>query len=365
MDISTLLGVLAAFVLIAVNGYFVATEFALLRVRPTRIDQLAARGENNARVAQGQLRRLDLSLAATQLGITLAGLTLGWIGEPALEHSIEPLFKWAGGVVASDIADGLVIVISLLFIAALHTLFGEVLPKSIGIEYSERTLLFAARPLSLFAWLFYPFIRALRWIERKLMHALRLQLPDAESLVHSPEELLALVARSTEVGVLNKQEEALAQRIFSLRQKTAEQVMIPRVDMVSLPITISFESFLTILAEKCHTRYPVYEKTPDKIVGMVRIKDVARRLRMFAIGGAFDIQLLMRPILSIPPKVPLDDLLTQMQNNHTHMAIVINATGETAGIVTLEDVLEELVGTVADNQALFSPRSPTRTGEML
>lgn len=347
MDITSLFGVLAVFALVATNGFFVAGEFALVKVRSTRIDQLVSEGKSTAKVVQNQLSHLDTYIAATQLGITLASLALGWIGEPSLAHLIEPLFVWIGGAAAESIANSLAIAISFLLITALHIILGELVPKSIALQRSERTSLFVSRPLLLFSRLFHPFILVMNGVGNTIVRMLGLRVASEQAAVHSVEELEMLVVQSRQAGVLEQQEEILLRRVFDFEEKTAQQVMIPRTEVVGISITIAFEQLQAKLAHERYTRLPVYEGTIDSILGVIHIKDIFA-LMCTPSHDAFDIHRLLRPVLAVPETTSISTLLTQMRSTRNHFAVVVDEYGGTAGIVTLEDIVEEIVGEVQD-----------------
>lgn len=345
MDISSLLGVLAVFALVATNGFFVAAEFALVKIRITRIDQLVMEGNGTAKVVQGQLRNLDTYIAATQLGITLASLALGWIGEPSLAHLIEPLFAWAGSA-SEGLTHTIAIIISFSLITAFHIILGELVPKAIALQRDERTVLFIARPLSIFARVFRPFIMFMNGIGNSVVRLLGMNVMGEHSSVHSVEELEMLVAQSRKAGILEDQEEVLLRHVFDFEDKTANQIMVPRSEVVAVPTTISLAELRQTIASERYTRYPVYEGTIDAVVGMVHLKDIVEVIAFNE--PAFNIRSLMRPVLAVPETSSIGTLLTQMQRQSRHLALIVDEYGTTAGIVTMEDIVEELVGEVRD-----------------
>ncbi len=320
MDITSVLGVLAVFVLIVANGFFVAAEFALVKVRATRIDQLVNEGKHAAKVVQQQIGHLDTYIAATQLGITLASLALGWIGEPSLAHLIEPLFAWVGGAAVEGLAHSAAIALSFALITAGHIILGELVPKAIALQRDEPTALFVARPLLLFARLFHPVIVFMNAVGNAVVHLLGLSAASEHTSVHSPEELEMLVVQSRKAGVLDQQEADFIRHAFAFEDTTVRQVMIPRTEIVGLALTSTFEQVYHLVTTERYTRYPVYEGTMDTIV----------------------------PVLAVPETTTIGHLLTQMQRERKHLAVVIDEYGSTAGMVTLEDILEELVGEVQD-----------------
>lgn len=344
MDLTSLFGVLAVFVLIAANGFFVAAEFSLVKVRATRVEELVSEGKGGARVVQHQIKHLDTSIAATQLGITLASLALGWIGEPSLAHLVEPLFAWAGAA-AEGLSHTLAVAISFFLITAGHIILGELVPKAIALQRAESTALFVARPLQLFALILRPFILFMNGVGNSVMHWLGMSEASAHGSVHSPQELEMLVAQSRQAGLLQAREEELLRHVFDFEDTEVRQVMIPRAEIVALPVTSTFEQVRELIAAERYTRYPVYEGTIDTIIGMLHLKDLVNWPDS---SSASDIRHLLRPVLEVPELNSIAQLLTRMQKQRIHLAVVIDEYGVTAGIVTLEDIMEELIGEVRD-----------------
>lgn len=348
MDSSSIVGIVAVCVLIVANGFFVAGEFALVRIRATRIEQLVAEGNRTAKVVQTQLQHLDSYIAATQLGITLASLALGWIGEPSLAHLIEPLFAWVGGSAAEALSHSLAIAISFTLISAGHIILGELVPKSIALQRSEGTAFFVARPLQLFARLFHPFILLMNGTGNAVVRLLGMQATSERASVHSIEELEMLVIQSRQCGVLDPQEEALLHQVFDFGDKTVRQVMVPRAAIVGVRTTMSLEQVQTTFAQEQYTRLPVYEGSIENIMGMIHLKDVFTQSRTSTEAESADLAHLLRPVLYVTQTTPIETVLTEMRSKRMHLAIVIDEYGATAGMVTLEDIVEEIVGEVQD-----------------
>jgi putative hemolysin len=346
--ISALIGIVAVLALIAANGFFVAGEFSLVKIRSTRIDQLVAEGNSIARVIQTQIGHLDTYIAATQLGITLASLALGWIGEPSLAHLVEPLFAWIGGPTAEAFAHGLAIAISFALITAGHIILGELVPKSIALQRTERTVFVVAHPLALFARLFHPFIVLMNGLGNAVVRLLGMQTTSELASVHSVEELEMLVAQSRQGGVLDAQEEALLHQVFDFGDKTVQQVMVPRSQIVGVAVSSSLEHVQAVFAQEQYTRLPVYEASLENIVGIVHLKDVFTRSRTLTQAEPADLAPLLRPVLYVTERTSIEAVLTQMRSKRIHLAIVLDEYGATAGMVTLEDIVEEIVGEVQD-----------------
>jgi putative hemolysin len=347
-----MLGLGAVFALVALNGFFVAAEFALVSVRRTRIEQLVSEGSGSAKVVQRAIGNLDNYIAATQLGITLASLALGWVGEPAVAHLFEPLLKpLFGEGDQKTLSHTIAIIISFALITSLHIVLGELAPKTVALQRSEATALFVARPLDLFRLVFRPFIWLLNSAGRIVVRLFGLNATDEHARVHSVQELEMLVTESREAGVLDQGEEVLLRRVFDFGDKTARQIMVPRTEVVGIPQEITLRSLIELVADERFTRYPVYAETVDNIVGVVHVKDLFKLLR----NGfseeherTFNLESMLRPVLRVPETVHVADMLTQMQQKQHHFAVIIDEYGGTAGIVTLEDILEEIVGEVRD-----------------
>src|SRR4029079_3490274 len=242
MEVAAILGILAIFVLVGANAFFVAAEFSLVKVRATRIEQLAEEGSAAASVVRGQLTHLDNYIAATQLGITLASLALGWIGEPALAHLVEPIFApFAGTLIAEELTRTLSIALSFALITSLHIVMGELVPKSVALQRTESVALFVGPPLLVFDRVFRPFIALLNGVGNWVVRLLGLQVTGEQSSVHSVEELSMLVAQSREAGLLDPAEESLVRHVFTFGDKTVEDAMTPRPEMVTLSVEATIE----------------------------------------------------------------------------------------------------------------------------
>ena len=333
--------------LIAANGFFVAAEFALVTVRRTRVEQLVSEGSRAARSVKTALDNIDRYIAAAQLGITMASLALGWVAEPALAHLVEPLFFWLPGVLPQLSAHAAAITIAFALITLLHIILGEQVPKMAALQRAEAAALLVARPLGFFLWLFGPFIQLLSWITSWLIRALGLQPTSVHELAHSEEELQMLVKASHESGILQESEEEMLYKVFAFADKEAHQVMVPRTEIVAVPAEMTLREFVDFIAEEhLHTRFPVYEGTPDSIVGIVHLKDGI----VAAATGELDQQVrsVMRPVLVVPETIHIDELLKQLRRRRMHMAVLVDEYGGTAGLATMEDLLEEIVGEIRD-----------------
>ena len=338
-------GVLAILVLVFANGFFVASEFALVTVRKTRIDQLIAEGHRGARTVRRVLNDPVSYIAATQLGITMASLGLGWVGEPALAAFIEPPFLALGSYVSTITAHTIAVVISFSIITALHIVLGELAPKTVALQHPEAIALLVTRPTELFMRMLWPFITGLNTLGRLVVRAVGLKAPSGHSLVHSEEELKMLVTASQEAGVLEEEEEQMLHRVFGFSDLTAGQVMVPRTEMVALRFDASLVDIADTLARGGHSRLPVYRKSLDDIVGMLHVTDL---FSLVAAGNTpTDLTGVLRDAFTVPETMQAGDLLSEMRTRHTPVAIVIDEFGGTAGLVTFAGLMERIVGEVA------------------
>jgi CBS domain containing-hemolysin-like protein len=336
------LGLLAVMALVFANGFFVAAEFALVTVRKTRIDQLIAEGHRGARTVRRALNDPDSYIAATQLGITMASLGLGWIGEPALAKLFEPVFALFGERLAVGMAHTISVILSFGIITALHIVLGELAPKTLALQRSETVSLLVARPTELFMRAFWAPISLLNGLGNMVVRSFGLEPPSGHSLVHSEEELKMLVTASQEAGVLEEEEEQMLHRVFGFSDLTAGQVMVPRTEMVAVPIDTPIAEVAEIAARDGHARLPVYRQRIDDIAGILWVTDL---LPVLARGQSpADLSSLVREAVTVPETMTADDVLSEMHQRRAGMAIVIDEFGGTAGLVTFAGLMERIVG---------------------
>jgi CBS domain containing-hemolysin-like protein len=343
----TILGLISVFVLVGLNAFFVAAEFSLVSVRQTRVEELIAQGNRAAVVVGRAVADPDRFIAATQLGITLASLGLGWIGEPALAGLLESVLRFLPeawiGVAAHSIAGG----VAFAFITVMHVVGGELAPKSIALQDPERTALAIARPTEWTLHLFRPAIWLLNGTGNALLRLLGVQPTSGHGRVHSVTELRMLVEASHEGGVLEADEHEMLHAVFDFGHLAARQVMVPRTEMICVPATGSLDQVAELAAEHALTKFPVYESDPDHIIGIVHIKDLVRVICSSA-QQTTTVRGIVRPALFLPESIRVDDLLVTFRRKKQHIAILLDEYGGTAGLVTLEDLLEEIVGDVQD-----------------
>jgi CBS domain containing-hemolysin-like protein len=346
-------GLLAVLLLVVANGFFVAAEFALVTVRKTRIDQLIAEGNRLARTVRRASNDPDSYIAATQLGITMASLGLGWIGEPAIADTIVPAFAFLPGLVATTTAHWIATAVAFALITSLQIVLGELAPKTIALQQAERTALYVAKPIEIFMKVFWPFIALLNRLGRAAVGLLGLKSPSRHSLVHSEEELKMLVTASQEAGVLEETEEQMLHRVFGFADFSAGQVMVPRTEMAALPLDASLPAALDRISRGAYDWLPVYRDDLDDIVGILHVTDLCRTLA--SPGRPFALQDYVREALIVPETMKADVVLAEMRRRRTQHAVVIDEYGGTAGLVTFDGLMERIVGEVGGGPAPFSP----------
>lgn len=337
----------AVLFLTLLSGFFVAAEYSLITVRKTRIDELIEQGNRSARALKQTLDELSTLLAATQLGVTLISLLLGALAEPTVARVLEPLFSLLPGTVSGPTSAILSVAIAFVAITALDIIVGELAPKSIGLRYNERVALLSIRPMRAFMWVFRPFIVVLEAGGTAVARLAGAGEPAPPETAHSPEELKRLVMASTSAGILESYEEEMLIRVFEFSRMTVRQIMVPRTEIAAVPADIGLRQLLAFTARERHTRLPVYEGTLDNIVGVLYLRDFLHRREQFE-GASFDVRRLMRRPLTVPETLRIAGLLREMQRQRIQIAIAIDEFGGTAGLVTLEDLLERIVGEVQD-----------------
>ena len=331
--------------LLFLNGFFVAAEFSIVSVRKTRIKQLINEGNFSATLAMEAIRDLDKFIAAVQLGVTISSIGLGWVGEATIVACINPLFNFLPESIRMGAAHSVSTAIAFVLITFLHVVIGELMPKSIALQYPERTSLIIAWPMKFVSKVFAPAIFLLNGFGNFLLKLLRIPASPTTHLAHSVEELDMLINASYDEGVLNETEKDMLHNVFKFSDLNAKQVMIPRTDMVCIPSDITYEELSELMLDSQYTRYPVYEETLDRIVGILHIKDLYSMLQK---KEKFSLKKIMRPVLLVPETITMDKLVLEFKKCQGQMAIVVDEFGGTSGIITLEDVLEEIFGEVQD-----------------
>jgi len=350
--------VLVALAVVAINAFFVAAEFAIVRVRVTRIEDLVQRGVRRAAAAREVLRHLDAMISACQLGITLASLALGWIGEPAFAHLIEPLFSFLG-TASGSAAHTVAIAVSFLLITFLHVVVGELVPKTVAIGHPEATALAVSWPLRFFRFLFYPLIAGMNKTANVIVAAMRITPATEQSLAHSEAELRMILAVSRKSGVLSESHGRLLANALDFADRAVRQIMVPRADVLWLNRADPYAENVARAHEFGHTRLPLCDGTIDHVVGVIHVKDLS--FGPNGPGRVPDLAALARPPLYVPENAKIQQALALFQRQKVHLAIVVDEYGGTAGLVTLEDVLEELIGDIQDEFDQEAPRIQTRS----
>ncbi len=355
-----LVDILITFLLVFLNGFFVAAEFAIVKVRTSQLEIKAQTGNRAATLAKHITSHLDGYLAATQLGITLASLGLGWIGEPVVSKFIIKLMGLLGVSISPDLAHDIALPIAFGVITVLHIVFGELAPKSIAIQRSEKTTLYIAYPLQFFYLLFKPFIWVLNGIANFLLKSVGISSIHG-SEIHSSDELKYIVRQGRESGAIEESDYDIIKNAFDFSERTAKQVMVPRTQVLAIDLNDFNDETIEQIIEENYTRIPCYEDNLDNVVGIMYLKDLLLKLRKNEKAVIRD---LMRPVLTVPETKRIGQLLKDFQLKHQQMAIVVNEYGASIGIITMEDILEELVGEIQDE---FDKEAPIveRTGDKM
>lgn len=335
---------LIVFILVLLNGFFVAAEFSLVKVRQSRLTQLVSEGNRRANYALKVNKKLDTYLSATQLGITLASLGLGWVGEPAVsELLIEPLmFKF--GVTDPTLVSTVSVAVGFAIITFLHIVIGELAPKSLAIQKSEQTSLWLSAPLLYFYKLFLPVIWLLNTSANAMLRLVGIKPAGEGEAAHSEEEIRILMDQSARSGVIDKDEMKLMDNIFDFSDMLAREVMLPRTDMDCLYTNLSWEENMKIVNDTKHSRYPVAVEDKDQIIGFVHITDILLPEH----NETLDLAEIVRPILNVPESMEVSHVLRLMQKKHSQLTLVVDEYGGTAGLLTVEAIVEEIVGDLHD-----------------
>jgi CBS domain containing-hemolysin-like protein len=328
--------------LVVLNGFFVAAEFAIVKVRSSQIALTA--GTNSKKAALTIIENLDGFLAATQLGITLASLGLGWVGEDVVSKIILNLMGALDIAITPQLAHNIALPVAFATLTVLHIVFGELAPKSIAIRYPTATTLYVSLPLRIFYFIFKPFISLLNGFANLILKIFGIK-PVSETEIHSEEELRLIIAESEEGGAIESSERELIQNVFDFDDRIVKQVMVPRIKISGINFTATLAEAIQIVLKEGYSRYPIYDKSFDEIKGIVHSKDVVQHYINRTNKTLLEIS---HPPYTVTENKPIDHLLREFQKKKVQMAIVISEYGGTIGIVTLEDILEELVGEIQD-----------------
>ncbi|AEI43883.1 hemolysin family protein [Paenibacillus mucilaginosus] len=345
--------------LILLTAFFVATEFAIIRLRSSRVDQLIVEGRKNAVAVQMVQRNLDGYLSACQLGITITALGLGWLGEPTVEALLHPIFDRFG--LSEELATPISFLAAFVIMTYIHVVFGELAPKTFAIHKAEAISLMLARPIMIFYKIMYPFIWLLNGSANAMVRAFGLKPAKEHEEAHSEEEIQIIVSESFQSGKINQTEYGYVNRIFAFDDMLAREIMVPRTDMICLYTNHTLEENLEIIRREQYTRFPVAKESKDNIIGMINTKQFF--LKYDNHPETFDFASLVHPVLTVPEYMPVNKLLTRMQKERVHIALLVDEYGGTSGLITMEDILEEIVGEIRDEFDADEAKEIEKLGE--
>lgn len=350
-----MLGLAAVVALVVMNAFFVAAEFALVGARRTRLEEQAQAGDRKARMAFDAVQHLDRYISATQLGITLASLGLGWVGKPALAGLLDWIFGGLPAPLSVFASHTAAVAIAFATISVLHIILGELVPKALALLFPEDVSRWVVVPLIGFTWVMAGPIWLLNGTANGLLRLVGVDPPGSHERLHSPEEIRMLVEQSGEGGSLRDRDARLLEGVFEFSEKTVIEVMTPRTDMSALAAAVTVEQAADEVAEAGRSRYPVYTDSLDEIVGVVHAKDILRALRD---APGTTVSRVMRAPLFVPGTREVEDVLADMKRLKVHLAVVLDEYGGTAGLVTMEDLLEEIVGEIYDEHDAVASAVP-------
>ena len=333
-------------VLIAFTAFFVASEFAIVRVRTTRIDQLVSEGNKKAEAARKVISNLDGYLSATQVGITITSLILGWRGESTVRKLLEPIFSWIQ--LPLSLEPIISTVLAFAIITFFNVVIGELAPKTFAIQKAEEIILLVAQPLILFYKLLYPFIWILNRSARYITGLFGIKPASEQELVMSEEELRMLLSHSYESGEINQSEYKYVNKIFEFDDRIAKEIMVPRTEVITLSKEATMDEIIETVRQEKYTRYPIIDGDKDNILGIVNIKEVLTDCIEQKCLGEEPLIPYLKPVIHVIETIPIKELLVKLQKNRSHLAVLSDEYGGTAGIVTVEDILEEIVGEIRD-----------------
>jgi CBS domain containing-hemolysin-like protein len=331
--------------LVVLNGFFVAAEFAIVKVRGSQIEIKAKTGSKVAQIAKHMTSHLDGYLAATQLGITLASLGLGWVGEKVMSSLVANIFGFINLPISASLTETLGLILAFTIITILHIVFGELAPKTLAIQKPVATTMAIAFPLQFFYVVFRPFIYVLNGFANVVLKVLGVDSANAHESIHSSEELQYLLDQGKESGALDKAEHELIKNVFDFNERVVKNIMVPRTKISAIELKSTQEELLECIISEGYSRIPVYEDTIDKVVGIVHAKDI---LSLIVKHGKFNLNDILRKPLFVPESKKINDLMAELKLKRIQIAIVLDEFGATAGMVTLEDIVEELVGDIQD-----------------
>lgn len=341
--------IILALVLVFLNGFFVLSEFAIVKVRRSKLEELVKNGAGgSALLALKISNSLNSYLSATQLGITLSSLALGWIGEPAIAKLFNTLFLVVLGSENFVVAHTFGFVVAFILITLLHVVLGELVPKSIAIAKAEQMALLVARPLHYFSVLLYPFIQLFDALSNAVLRLLGIRSANEYEVAHSDEELKIIVGESLKRGFIDSVEGEIIKNAVDFSDTVAKEIMTPRKDMICLDAEESYEENLRIVVQTNHTRYPYCKEGKDNILGMIYIRDLLQDI----VKETRDLGMIVRQPLIVPENSSISEILKKMNKDQVHTALVVDEYGGTSGLLTMEDIIEEIIGEISDEYDL-------------
>ena len=333
-------------ILIALTAFFVASEFAIVKIRSSRIDQLLEEGNQRAISAKKIITNLDEYLSACQLGITITALALGWIGEETFASIISPVMNFLS--LPSSVSKPLTIIISFMLITFIHVVIGELAPKTVAIQKAEAIALLFSKPLMVFYKIMYPFIWLLNGSARLTAKLVGVEPASKHEIAHTEEELQIILSESLKSGEINQSEFKYVNNIFEFDNRIAKEIMVPRTEMISLSKDDLVKDFINVFHTEKFTRYPIIDGDKDHIIGLVNVKEILTDVVEHSQVMNVTLEPYVRPIIRVIDTVPIHDLLVKMQSERIHMAVLMDEYGGTSGLVTIEDIVEEIVGEIRD-----------------
>ncbi|STY44111.1 magnesium/cobalt efflux protein CorC [Listeria grayi] len=332
--------------LIAISAFFVATEFAIVKMRSSRLDQLIAEGNKRAKLARHVNTHLNEYLSACQLGITITSLGLGWLGESTVEAALHPLFALL--TIPESVVTLISFLIAFIFITFLHVVVGELVPKTLAIDKTESVALSVARPLHVFYRVMFPFIWLLNESAVLIAKMFGLEPASEHEVAHTEDELRIIVGESFKSGEINQSEFRYVNKIFDFDERMAKEVMIPRTEVVTVDAGSTIGELSEIMQIERYTRYPVIDGDKDHVIGVLNLKEILSAYVENGTNASFSIDPYVKPIIRVIETIPIKELLIRMQRERSHIAILLDEYGGTSGLVTVEDIVEEIVGDIRD-----------------
>ncbi|TGK18003.1 HlyC/CorC family transporter [Leptospira fluminis] len=340
-------GFFVILILIFANGFFVSAEFALVSIRPSRLEEMIRDNRPLAHLTKKAASKLNDMLSVCQVGITIASLLLGWVGEGYLSRWTELIFRFAGYPASDLTIHGIAVAVSFVLITFLHILLGELLPKTVAIQKTEQIALMTSVPIFFFYYLFYPITFFLNSMTSLILKVIGFK-GDTHRIIHSPEELMILIQEQNRQGTIDKEEFQIIQNTFQFSEHLAKDVMTHRLSIVGVPTDMSMEGVLSVIAEHHFSRYPVYEGTTDKIVGIIHVQAFLAWLSSSKRNKKSKVTNIMQTPVFVPESMSIEKVLQKLRSKNQHMAIVIDEYGGVSGLLTLEDIIEEVFGEIRD-----------------